>query len=126
LVVGFPSDNDVANFKQSGPGATGVSEFLRTAILQVLGLRVKFIAKSDVVREQAPVVDSPPADDGWAVTAIPGAEPAQAPRAAVVKEPVKDDGPERYGESVVREMLGASFIEEQPLRPRVVPTAQGE
>jgi DNA polymerase III subunit gamma/tau len=126
LTVSFPSDNDVANFKQSGPGATGVSEFLRTAILQVLGLRVKFIAKSDVVREQAPEAQAPPADDGWAVTAIPGAEPAQAPRAAVVKEPVKDDGPERYGESVVREMLGASFIEEQPLRPRVVPTAQGE
>jgi DNA polymerase III subunit gamma/tau len=128
LTVSFPSDNDVANFKQSGPGASGVSEFLRTAILQVLGLRVKFIAKSDVVREQAPEtqVQAPVADDGWAVTAIPGAEPAQAPRAAVVKEPVKDEGPERYGESVVREMLGASFIEEQPLKPRVVPTAQGE
>jgi DNA polymerase III subunit gamma/tau len=126
LTVSFPSDNDVANFKQSGPGATGVSEFLRTAILQVLGLRVKFIAKSDVVREQAPVVDEPPANDGWAVATIPGAEPAQAPRTAVVKEPVKDEGPERYGESVVREMLGASFIEEQPLKPRVVPTAQGE
>jgi DNA polymerase-3 subunit gamma/tau len=30
----------------------------------------------------------------------------------------------RYGESVVRELLGASFIEEQPVTPRVVPRAE--
>jgi DNA polymerase-3 subunit gamma/tau len=29
----------------------------------------------------------------------------------------------RYGESVVREILGASFIEEQPVVPRVMPLA---
>jgi DNA polymerase III subunit gamma/tau len=28
---------------------------------------------------------------------------------------------QRYGESVVREILGASFIEEQPYEPRVIP-----
>jgi DNA polymerase-3 subunit gamma/tau len=28
---------------------------------------------------------------------------------------------QRYGESVVREILGASFIEEQTIAPRVVP-----
>ncbi|MBX3100326.1 MAG: DNA polymerase III subunit gamma and tau [Salinibacterium sp.] len=32
----------------------------------------------------------------------------------------------RYGESVVRELLGASFIEEQSVAPRVVPTARDE
>ena len=31
----------------------------------------------------------------------------------------------RYGESVVRELLGASFIEEQPVTPRVVPRPEG-
>jgi hypothetical protein len=29
----------------------------------------------------------------------------------------------RYGESVVREILGASFIEEQPVVPKVMPLA---
>jgi DNA polymerase III subunit gamma/tau len=135
LTVSFPSDNDVASFKQSGPGATGVSEFLRTAILQVLGLRVKFIAKAEarpaapsrVAAEEQQQVPPPESSDGWAVASIPGAEPPPEPeRIASDVAPEKDAGPERYGESVVREMLGASFIEEQPLKPRVVPTAQGE
>jgi DNA polymerase III subunit gamma/tau len=137
LTVSFPSDNDVANFKQSGPGATGVSEYLRTAILQVLGLRVKFIAKAEArpaSKTQSPGPTAEPAQpqatessDGWAVASIPGAEqPAEIERIANDAEPQVDSGPERYGESVVREMLGASFIEEQPLKPRVVPTAQGE
>ena len=34
------------------------------------------------------------------------------------------DGKQRYGESVVREILGASFIEEQPVSPRVAPREQ--
>ena len=39
-------------------------------------------------------------------------------------EPEKTDA--RYGESVVRELLGASFIEEEPLKPRVVPVPRDE
>jgi DNA polymerase III subunit gamma/tau len=135
LTVSFPSDNDVASFKQSGPGATGVSEYLRTAILQVLGLRVKFIAKAEArpavpsraAAQEPQQVPPPESSDGWAVASIPGAEPPPEPERIVSDAaPEKDAGPERYGESVVREMLGASFIEEQPLKPRVVPTAQGE
>ena len=34
------------------------------------------------------------------------------------------DGKQRYGESVVREILGASFIEEQTVAPRVAPREQ--
>ncbi len=150
LTVSFPSDNDVANFKQTGPGATGVSEYLRTAILQVLGLRVKFIAKADGARtaveqhaadqntaEQhaadkqpgegptgtAPETDEEPAAQGWAVAAIPGADEPIAPRRAeraAQPQPEASTGPERYGESVVREILGASFIEEKPLPPSSV------
>jgi len=85
----------------------------------------------------------PPADDeapeptepdvepgGWAVAAIPPSAPTEAelqaqraaarkPAAKVVPVPTADDA--RYGESVVREILGASFIEEQAVAPRVVP-----
>ncbi|MGV8970265.1 MAG: hypothetical protein ACOH1J_07435, partial [Microbacteriaceae bacterium] len=66
---------------------------------------------------------------GWAVAAIPESEPpASAPRAPRAPRAPAQPSPEvsaenaRYGESVVREILGASFIEEQAVAPRVVPT----
>ena len=49
------------------------------------------------------------------------AEPAVPKRAAPV---ATADGKQRYGESVVREILGASFIEEQTVAPRVAPREQ--
>jgi DNA polymerase-3 subunit gamma/tau len=153
LTVTFVSENDVANFKQPHPSGDSVSEYLRKAIVEVLGLRVKFIAKvearPEVVVEAGPAPEvepvetpaaepasttnsaptresAPTTESGWAVAAIPESEPAAAPRKRA--EPVVKAEPtdKRYGESVVREMLGASFIEEQPLTPRVVPTARDE
>nr|WP_281369887.1 DNA polymerase III subunit gamma and tau [Leifsonia psychrotolerans] len=47
LVMSFPSDGDVTSFKQKQPTSSGVSDYLRTAIVDVLGLRVKFIVGSD-------------------------------------------------------------------------------
>ncbi|MDN4614291.1 DNA polymerase III subunit gamma and tau [Leifsonia sp. F6_8S_P_1B] len=48
LTLSFPSDNDVQSFRQpQAPGTQGVSEFLRQAIVDVLGIRVKFIARAD-------------------------------------------------------------------------------
>ena len=136
LTVSFMSPNDVESFKQATPGAGGVSEILRTAILQVLGTRVKFIAKVEV-----PLDTPPPADDmpeppepniepgGWAVAAIPQSEPVatgpvQRSRAATPPPAPKTAESARYGESVVREILGASFIEEQPHIPRVIPRGE--
>ena len=49
------------------------------------------------------------------------AEPAVSKRPAPV---ATADGKQRYGESVVREILGASFIEEQAVAPRVAPREQ--
>ncbi len=46
LSLSFPSDNDVASFRQQGAGQ-GVSEYLREAIVEILGIRVKFIARAD-------------------------------------------------------------------------------
>ncbi|MFM9920558.1 DNA polymerase III subunit gamma and tau [Lacisediminihabitans sp. H27-G8] len=48
-------------------------------------------------------------------------EPAAPKRPAPV---AMADGKQRYGESVVREILGASFIEEQTVTPRVAPREQ--
>lgn len=87
---------------------------------------------------------------GWAVAAIPVTEPVEPPAARGRKpaasdtatpqtppvtgpaareaspsprkvEPTTPAASKRYGESVVRELLGASFIEEQTVAPRVVP-----
>jgi DNA polymerase-3 subunit gamma/tau len=45
LTLTFPNDNDVADFRQPPVDGEGVSEYLRRAILDVLGIRVKFIAR---------------------------------------------------------------------------------
>ena len=129
LTVTFVSQNDVDQFKSGG--ITGVSEYLRNAIVEVLGTRVKFIAKVETPLSESPPDDlpEPPEPDvepgGWAVAAIPASEPVdekpaprQRPVASVAPTTPNDN---RYGESVVREILNASFIEEQPHVPRVIP-----
>ena len=259
LYLSFVSENDVTNFKQQQGVGQGVSEFLRRAIVEVLGLRVKFVARVDAAAHaktaqsaptqsaprqgapgrgapaSAPRAPSQPADNfaphastmTWATVAVPDsaspisappapgagasalAAPASQPTAQVADaansasapattpdrsgsaraipvsvdggppdfEPVEeadrepepeyepDDSPivgstppgrpatlarppspatpatsakppvgasrptapnpaldkQRYGESVVREILGASFIEEQAVAPRVTP-----
>ncbi|MBC7403226.1 MAG: hypothetical protein H7279_08665, partial [Microbacteriaceae bacterium] len=51
--------------------------------------------------------------------------PVEQPAAPKRPAPVATaDGKQRYGESVVREILGASFIEEQAVAPRVAPREQ--
>ncbi len=119
LTLSFVSQADVDSFKQPQGSGEGVSEVLRRAIVEVLGLRVKFIAKADASAEPpaaAPTTSvTPPVSEkdaqGWAVAEIPGAEPpAPAPAAkasAASSEPAKPADKARYGESVVRELLGA-------------------
>jgi DNA polymerase-3 subunit gamma/tau len=46
LVLAFPSEHDVAGFRGGAPGQS-VSELLRGAIVDVLGVRVKFVARVD-------------------------------------------------------------------------------
>ncbi len=45
LTLTFPSQQDVASFKEMSDPSTSVSELLRSAIIDVLGLRVKFVAR---------------------------------------------------------------------------------
>lgn len=80
LTLSFPSDNDVQSFRQpEAGGALGTSEYLRQAIVDVLGIRVKFIARAD----SAPGGGGSPRPSGGAPTAPtaetwPGAEPSAA------------------------------------------------
>jgi DNA polymerase III subunit gamma/tau len=81
-------------------------------------------------RVERPKVERPTADKVPAATSpgIPvdaaapvASSPEQKPRAEQkqAEKPAYDK--QRYGESVVREILGASFIEEQSVAPRVTP-----
>ncbi|MDQ0895243.1 DNA polymerase III subunit gamma and tau [Agromyces ramosus] len=85
LVLTFPSEHDVAGFRGGAPGQS-VSELLRGAIIEVLGVRVKFIARVEGSgggpAPAAPDVDAPggghavpqaPRDAAPAATALPSA-----------------------------------------------------
>ena len=101
--------------------------------------------------EEAPEPDAPDEEPAltWATATIADAEPETrpAPAPVPVKAAAKAPAPvvqkaapsipvaappsgstpadkQRYGEAVVREILGASFIEEQAIAPRVVPREQ--
>ncbi|AWB96042.1 DNA polymerase III subunit gamma and tau [Agromyces badenianii] len=67
LVLTFPSEHDVAGFRGGAPGQS-VSELLRGAIVEVLGVRVKFIARVDA-----------PGGAQTAAPAVPEAAPSAAP-----------------------------------------------
>ncbi len=177
LTLTFPSEADVARFRPT-PGVEGVSDHLRAAIVEVLGIRVKFkphiehaatpvpaptaVPATESAAESAaasePVPDAAatppaPAPSGWNVTRIPGAAAASigpiadapetdAPDADEAEAELPDagrptgppartapaprpqplaqasNGKARYGEAVVREILGASFLEEENLAPQ--------
>ncbi|BDZ45743.1 hypothetical protein [Naasia aerilata] len=63
----------------------------------MLGTRVKFLARVDVPE---------------------GAPSAVAARTGSTTSSTVRNEPQRYGEAVVREILGASFIEETAIPPR--------
>ncbi len=111
LTLTFPSDNDVQSFRQAQGAGESVSEHLRQAIVQVLGVRVKFIARVEggAAAPAAPVATAPatsapapraaaPAASGWNVAPIPGAAPSpsddDAPPPADEEPPPPDDEPE--------------------------------
>ncbi|WP_233194970.1 DNA polymerase III subunit gamma and tau [Cryobacterium sp. M91] len=83
LALSFPSVADVDSFKQQKVPGMGTSDFLRTAIVAVLGLRVKFIARVDAGRETSSPSTS--SGDSTTVAAEPApAVPAPKPPAASV------------------------------------------
>ncbi|RFA16423.1 DNA polymerase III subunit gamma/tau [Subtercola boreus] len=111
LTLTFPSQNDVDNFKQQQAPGQGVSEVLRQAIVDVLGLRVKFIARVDATNPGSPEAravagglaagGSPAAGAGpdvgrpaaSAVTPPVAASPATAARVSAPSAPVATPTP---------------------------------
>ncbi len=85
LTLKFLSQKDLESFKN----ASGASDALRKAIADVFGVQVKFKAQ---------------------IAAAPAAEPEIA-APPVEKNPARADEDARYGESLLREMLGAKPID---------------
>ncbi len=206
LTIAFSTEADASAFKQRAAPADSVSEHVRTAIQQVLGVRVKFIVRVVTTPDAGPdagpnaTPDAPPAPAApaaapttsappkhatqkaaeqkpappasapaaapvtdWVVAPIPTsstpvsplsapsapsipsvpsaespasapepattesatAEPATperaapAPTATAAPHPAEVDGRQRYGEAVVREVLGATFLAEETIAPLV-------
>src|SRR5690606_25956787 len=85
LTLGFTSQHDVAKFKGTTPG-TGPSDHLRTAIEQVLGVRVKF-RPAPMPAGGAPRQSSPsPASAPSAPDSVSEPESAGPPRAQTHRE----------------------------------------
>ena len=152
LTLAFSNEKDAASFRPQKGVSGGVHEILREAVAAHTGVTVKFrIAVEGAETAPISTVTAPVATqtEGWDVVAIPGSEPveepAPEPEAAAVEKveqdlppaeetPAKQSLPkaakrsavpddQRFGESVVREMLGATFISEESTAPIPVPGA---
>ncbi|WP_100345734.1 DNA polymerase III subunit gamma and tau [Compostimonas suwonensis] len=117
LTLSFPSENDAASFKQRQPSGQGVSEYLRQAILDVLGIRVKFIARVDVASGRS--------SSGSGDPAAPAAGPApEEPAPAGESAPDAPDAPNDTAPAV--STPAATVIAEHPVpapAATVVPAA---
>jgi DNA polymerase-3 subunit gamma/tau len=126
LTLKFLSQKDLDSFKN----ANGASEVLRGAIMDVLGVQVKFKAQIDAKPEEAPVAApvTSPAPVKVETTPIAIVEEPEAPagpspeESAAETTPVAEtksrnsgmaDESARYGESLLREMLGAEPMQDK-------------
>lgn len=91
LTLGFPNESDVQSFRPAPgtPVGESVSEQLRAAILEVLGVRVKFLPRVEERRDAA----STSAAAEPVPAAEPDPEPATAARPTSAAEPGSESAP---------------------------------
>ncbi len=88
LTLSFVSANDAERFKERGAPGQGVSDILRTAILDVLGIRVKFIARVEPHGGAgAPAGTPAPTGGGSASPAPEASRPATSPATSTGTRP---------------------------------------
>ncbi|MDO4033164.1 DNA polymerase III subunit gamma and tau [Clavibacter michiganensis] len=88
LTLSFVSANDAERFKERGAPGQGVSDILRTAILDVLGIRVKFIARVEPHGGAgAPAGTPAPTGGGSASPAPEASRPAASPATSTGTRP---------------------------------------
>ncbi len=103
LTLLFQSKKDVEAFKES----SGSSEVLRQVIFEILGVKVKYRAKVADAPTPPPAVKTiPKNEDDFS------AEDQETEEEEVVPTQTTTDTPERAGEFVLREVLGAKPIAE--------------
>ncbi|PYY58974.1 DNA polymerase III subunit gamma and tau [Curtobacterium sp. MCSS17_011] len=95
LTLTFPSQQDVASFKEMSDPSASVSELLRAAIVDVLGLRVKFVARGPGQQRPQQQQQSAPAQQPAPVQRpVPAAQaPAAAATPAPAPEPAAPESP---------------------------------
>jgi DNA polymerase-3 subunit gamma/tau len=112
LTLKFLSQKDLDSFKNSGDA----SEVLRSAIMEVFGVQVKFKAHIESKAEEVEPQETAPekAVPEKAQPAAPVASPPTTPIAIVEDAKSRNssmiDDEARYGESLLREVLGAEPI----------------
>jgi DNA polymerase-3 subunit gamma/tau len=92
LTLVFANNSDLNDFKARHAPGTGVAEVLRTAVLDVLGVRVKYLAKvvgadePPAPRATAPATGAPSSESSaWSTPSLPQTVPAPAaPESSVV------------------------------------------
>ena len=123
LTLKFLSQKDLDSFKN----ASGASEVLRGAIMDVLGVQVKFKAQIDAKAEApAAPVEAAVKVETTPIAVVAAAAPVEAvraeeeaPQAAAPVAEAKSrnsgmaDESARYGESLLREMLGAEPMQDK-------------
>ncbi|MBF4597133.1 DNA polymerase III subunit gamma and tau [Curtobacterium sp. VKM Ac-2889] len=87
LTLTFPSQQDVASFKEMSDPSASVSELLRAAIVDVLGLRVKFVARGPGQQQRQQQQSAPAQQPAPAQQAAPAQQPAPAQQAAPAQRP---------------------------------------
>ncbi|MGN7224300.1 DNA polymerase III subunit gamma and tau [Curtobacterium flaccumfaciens] len=93
LTLTFPSQQDVASFKEMSDPSASVSELLRAAIVDVLGLRVKFVARGPG-QQQRPQQQQQQQQPAPAQQAAPAQRPAPAAQAPAAATPTPAPAPE--------------------------------
>jgi len=110
LTLKFLSQKDLDSFKN----ASGASEVLRGAIMDVLGVQVKFKAQIDAKAEEvapvAPIVE-PVKIETTPIAVVE--EPAAPVVETISRNSGMADESARYGESLLREMLGAEPMQDK-------------
>ncbi|WP_282818786.1 DNA polymerase III subunit gamma and tau, partial [Curtobacterium flaccumfaciens] len=87
LTLTFPSQQDVASFKEMSDPSASVSELLRAAIVDVLGLRVKFVARGPGQQQRPQQQQQQQQQSAPAQQAAPAQRPAPAAQAPAAATP---------------------------------------
>jgi DNA polymerase-3 subunit gamma/tau len=123
LTLKFLSQKDLDSFKNSD----GASEVLRGAIMDVLGVQVKFKAQIDAKPEtpattpiavvKEPVAPKPKVAEPVAEEPVPAVQEPVAAEEPAPEQKSRNSGmadeSARYGESLLREMLGAEPMQDK-------------